>query len=334
LTPGLFLPLVCLASLGKAICGVAAGAANGATDLHFAKNGAANGAVTGAKTDLSEIMAKNGAQETAVKLVGLSLSYWFSKFANQSSRSIWVTFFSLTAFHVYANYRALRCLQLRTLNKSRLAVIVPHFLAAQTDAVFSPDADALGGLPQKHLLRPREAAQMESILGIPGKAVKGKGHRARLRRISVGSSLSRCLDVEERDPRREGITRAALAKAVEERRRYALVPSGRHLRSVSLLLSVQATEEDKLRAILQAHVFTRCMDRLPQSGNSSSGSSGSSSSGSSTSSRTAVQPHALDVLERSYAVAQRLWPAFRESLVEAGWEIDNVLVEDAGWRWS
>jgi hypothetical protein len=39
----------------------------------------------------------------------------------------WLVFLVLTAVHVWANVRALRCLQLTSLNEARLLLLVEHY---------------------------------------------------------------------------------------------------------------------------------------------------------------------------------------------------------------
>lgn len=227
LSKGLFLPLVCLASLGKAICGVAAGAANGAVDLHFSGGGTA---------DISEIMAKNGAQETAVKLLGLGLSVSFSRLANRSARTVWLTFLGLTALHVFANYRALRCLKLRTLNAARLDILIPAFLhGAGADGAMDLAA----------------VAAREPILGLRGRRPAA---RSALRGIAFGARPSEALRAAAPH------AAAVIAQATAGEEPFALVPSGRGFRRVRVVVFERAGElsaDDRLRAVLQCHAYDR-----------------------------------------------------------------------------
>ena len=55
---GLFLPLLCLGNVCKALCGVAAGACGGALQMHWAVK------VMGTEEGISEVAAKGGAQRT------------------------------------------------------------------------------------------------------------------------------------------------------------------------------------------------------------------------------------------------------------------------------
>ena len=66
-----FLVIICLASVCKALCGVAAGAAGSSIAEHW-----------GVQGNIADVAAKNGAQHTLVSLLGLLVSIRFAKFAN------------------------------------------------------------------------------------------------------------------------------------------------------------------------------------------------------------------------------------------------------------
>ena len=111
LGPQLFVPITCAANVAKALCGVAAGATRAALAQHFSLTGAG----------VAEVQAKEGAQETAVTLVGLLLGLACARALNTSVFAQWTAFSFLTAVHVAANYYAVRVLALRSLNRTRLA---------------------------------------------------------------------------------------------------------------------------------------------------------------------------------------------------------------------
>lgn len=57
------LVILCAASVGKALCGVAAGSAKASLSSHFAKQG-----------NLGELNAKDASQETVISLMGMLVS--------------------------------------------------------------------------------------------------------------------------------------------------------------------------------------------------------------------------------------------------------------------
>jgi len=116
-----FVILVCISSVLKAWCGVAAGATRAVITSHFALHA----------EDLADIAVKEGSQETAVTLTGMILGYLFLKYEGDPSDArqtylIWTLFWFLTAVHVWANYEAVRSLHFRTLDWTRLDIVLKH----------------------------------------------------------------------------------------------------------------------------------------------------------------------------------------------------------------
>ena len=46
-----------------------------------------------------------------------------------STVAVWAVFLALTALHIYANVRAVRALEVRTLNAARLEGLLAHYVA-------------------------------------------------------------------------------------------------------------------------------------------------------------------------------------------------------------
>jgi len=116
LFPKRFLLLICLSSVCKSLCGISAGAANGAIVEHMAQT-----------NNLAEVLAKGGAQHTAVSLFGLGFGMWFARRANQSPRRVWAAYIVLTVLHLVANYAAMRVLAFTSINRHRLDVLLGSF---------------------------------------------------------------------------------------------------------------------------------------------------------------------------------------------------------------
>lgn len=120
--PGMtFVVLVCVSSVLKAWCGVAAGATRAVITNHFAKR----------SEDVADVAAKEGSQETAVTLIGMVLGSLFLKFISDpfdaQASLIWGLFWVMTSIHVVANYAAVEALNLRTLNWARLKLALNEF---------------------------------------------------------------------------------------------------------------------------------------------------------------------------------------------------------------
>ncbi len=67
-------------------------------------------------------------QETAVTLVGMVLGMAFLRLAHGMQPLIWAAFWALTAVHVWANVRAMRCLRISSLNQARTQLLLRHYL--------------------------------------------------------------------------------------------------------------------------------------------------------------------------------------------------------------
>ena len=62
---------------------------------------------------------------------------------------IWSAFLLLTALHIWANYKALTCLTIFTLNRSRFHIMAAHYMTTRT------------------VLTPREACSIEGVGLVP-----------------------------------------------------------------------------------------------------------------------------------------------------------------------
>lgn len=112
-----FLMIICISSVCKCLCGIAAGASNGVINSHW---GYAN-------NNIADVMAKNNAQHTVLSLIGLSISIPFANFANGDIRRMFVIYGVLTIVHMYSNIQAMKVLALRTINISRYQLLCKKF---------------------------------------------------------------------------------------------------------------------------------------------------------------------------------------------------------------
>lgn len=79
---------------------------------------------------------KEGSQETAATLSGMLLGMLLANITSGHTGVIWICFLALTGFHMFANYKAVRCLCLTSLNKERTKIALQMYLA--TGKVLSP----------------------------------------------------------------------------------------------------------------------------------------------------------------------------------------------------
>ncbi|XP_073105533.1 protein root UVB sensitive 3 isoform X2 [Elaeis guineensis] len=126
LFPSAFVAILCLGSLSRAFTGVASGATRAALTQHFAL-----------ENNAADISAKEGSQETMATMIGMALGMLLAHITRGHPIAVWVSFLSLTMFHMYANYKAVRCLSLNTLNNERSSILLQYFM--QNDKVLSPE---------------------------------------------------------------------------------------------------------------------------------------------------------------------------------------------------
>nr|KYP65696.1 UPF0420 protein C16orf58 isogeny [Cajanus cajan] len=126
LFPSAFVFVVCLGSISRSFTGVASGATRAALTQHFAL-----------QDNAADISAKEGSQETVATMIGMALGMLVARITIGHPLAIWFSFLSLTVFHMYANYRAVRCLALNSLNPERSSILLQHFMG--TGQVLSPE---------------------------------------------------------------------------------------------------------------------------------------------------------------------------------------------------
>lgn len=124
LSPTWFLLSVCVASLFKAVTGVAGGSARASLTQHFAR-----------RQNTADLSAKEGSQETLAGLLGMLIGTAVAYLVPDAS--FWgtlVVFVSCTCMHLVANYMGVRSLLLTYFNRQRLAIVTEHFLRQQDAA--------------------------------------------------------------------------------------------------------------------------------------------------------------------------------------------------------
>ena len=115
-----------LSTIGKVVCGMAAGATKSSITAHFALRG-----------NMADINAKEATQETLVTLCGMTLGVYLVHMCTNRNDDItlreekdhteWrivALFFVLTIVHVIVNYIGVDVLRLRTLNRERAEALL------------------------------------------------------------------------------------------------------------------------------------------------------------------------------------------------------------------
>lgn len=141
----LFLPMISVGNMCKAMCGVAAGACGGSINLHWAKG-----------SDISDINAKFGAQHTATGALGLMFAALFARSVDHvKSLHLWTLYTSLTILHIIANMQCMRIIAFDYCNTARMNLLLREFFQCWPQP------------SQKEFLVP-------PVLSIPAKAAKSE----------------------------------------------------------------------------------------------------------------------------------------------------------------
>lgn len=125
---GRLLLVASAAGLCKTLCGISAGATKGSITLHFANEG-----------NMADLNAKESTQETLVSLIGMLLGIALANKlqtleeegahnADLIVQMQWFIFTTLTVVHVVANWKGVRVLRMRTLNRERAEIVLDGVL--------------------------------------------------------------------------------------------------------------------------------------------------------------------------------------------------------------
>ena len=111
-----FLSISIVSTIALSMCGISAGATKASISNFFAKN-----------DNLTDLVAKEGSQETAVNILGIIGGYFFLTLLNDNMYITWISFIILTLLHVFANIQAVQELKFKTINNCRLGLLYNSF---------------------------------------------------------------------------------------------------------------------------------------------------------------------------------------------------------------
>ena len=152
------LGIMSLSTLSKTMCGMSAGATKSSITVHLAL-----------EDNMADLNAKEGTQETLVSLVGMMMGVQLAKWLEKLQQTYqhqpltmngtipvdwqvpvefvvsWVIFLFLTWLHMWSNYRGVKLLKLKTLNRERawsaLEVLVASLAHQQSTLVHATNID-------------------------------------------------------------------------------------------------------------------------------------------------------------------------------------------------
>jgi len=287
-----FLPLISIATMFKAVCGVAAGAAGGAINLHWSRG-----------SDISDINAKFGAQHTVTGGLGLlSAALFATSVSHAPSTVTWLLYALLTAFHIYANARCMRLVAFDSLNTARTDLLTSQFFEQrETRSETSPslmDPETVSGIEPLFFFwkRPNNLSKFPILSGI------SFNEFARL----SGESPS--------------VLKDAIAKAPKDK---YLVASGKRRSggglSVLLVFLSSATPEQRAKGYY--HALCLCQ-ALQKEGFQPRGRRGQ---------HFRSYRNVQEAEGRARQECEKSWPSFREGAVNAGWDLSQTVLATEGY---
>ncbi|CAB4295375.1 unnamed protein product [Prunus armeniaca] len=222
LFPSAFVFVVCLGSISRSFTGVASGATRAALTQHFAL-----------QSNAADISAKEGSQETVATMVGMALGMLLARITMGHPLAIWVSFLSLTMFHMYANYMAVRCLALNSLNPERCSILLQHFM--RTGQVLSPE----------------QVSKMEHILPVWASSWSSKKTEFIHVRVSLGVRVSSLNHLELRDL-------LHFAGSHYKKAKYLLME---RKGNICIVMHKDSTATDVLQSFLHANAMANLIDK-------------------------------------------------------------------------
>ncbi|VVA39264.1 PREDICTED: RUS1 family C16orf58 [Prunus dulcis] len=222
LFPSAFVFVVCLGSISRSFTGVASGATRAALTQHFAL-----------QSNAADISAKEGSQETVATMVGMALGMLLARITMGHPLTIWFSFLSLTMFHMYANYMAVRCLALNSLNPQRCSILLQHFM--RTGQVLSPE----------------QVSKMEHILPVWASSWSSKKTELIHVRVSLGVRVSSLNHLELRDL-------LHFAGSHYKKAKYLLME---RKGNICIVMHKDSTATDVLQSFLHANAMANLIDK-------------------------------------------------------------------------
>ena len=299
---GWFLALACAGSVARSLCGCAAGATRAALTQHFAR-----------ARNAADIAAKEGSQETAVTLVGMTLGVAVTTTTDGKTAWQWAVFVALTVAHVYCNVRAVRSLVIDSLNRER----VRRLLARYDETLDEPSARGSDKVSAEN--SPRGLAKDEALLPVGMNWMLWPWYRYRgareVRSVHLGAPVGSATREETIDLLRrlrdDGPADSASGHRPRGGRKYALASSRAHARRrrTRVVLRVDAATADQLEAYVHAALVSCAISKR----------------------------NGDRIVARSEAEAddwmRRHYDAFIATIAGWGWDTrDRVLLAADGWR--
>ena len=299
----------------QAICGMTAGATRASITAHFAL-----------RDNLADVSAKEGAQETAVTLLGLLAGGALASSLGDSALTCWAAFLLLTLLHVWANWRGVGSLALDTVNRQRAAILTRRWWslggARGVTPGFTPDSASMLVPTDLEQLTPRSVAAAEVLWGPLREWRRGPRLGAAVHDlVQLDAGVAARLGGGGLDGVRDGGARELQQlRRIYGGRGYVLrLRSGR----AQIALAPRATGSTALRALLHAAKLAALAEGGGAAGGGGDGGGGGGGG---------LSAAEVRALEHSLAATDAEWPAFEAALCSAGWPLAAVRLEGEACR--
>ena len=274
--------MICVGNMCKAMCGVAAGSVGGAINLYWAAQG----------TDISDISAKFGAQQTVTASLGLIAAALLAKsVSNVPATTVWMLYSGLTVLHIFANVQCMRILEFHTFNAARLRMIFHEFWNQHSMDESNPTNATVT------VASPSKIASREPLIFLPGFVSQlGKGPS-----ISFGVPFNDVVDAMKTQPNVELLSRPYWLSVSERKSPWM---GSKHV--IKVALNARTTPRQQIQAYFDALVFR---EKIKHQGNELS--------------------LAREELDGGQSPP---WYSFSKSCQEAGWNLDISSLASEGYE--
>ena len=257
------------------------------------------------------IRAKTGAQRTVVGGAGLVLAAFVMKWLGKGDVKTAVGLYcALTLAHLISNYRALKLVALDWLNGWRLHLVVEEFLDSIKDRKNNGRLD--GG--SVAVSNPLEASRREPLLFLP--EFRSMNKQSSKYPIRMGVSFN---DLMQLSYRPQSLMQSLAKKQSQRRDNYILTVghSEKRIKAKKCILVSyfsNSSNSEKAKAYLHGCLVRRALAQKDDN----------------------QQDGVADLVQKAEETAERelaqLWPAFEQSLAEAGWKLDKTECSTEGYE--
>lgn len=269
---------LCLSSVLRAVCGVAGGSSKAVLSAHFARNNPEN---------IGDLNAKDSSQETVIGLIGM----WFGGVVVsrvEGRMATWCWMIGLLGTHLWCNWKAVRSVRLRGLNRERAGLVCKEVVEQE------PGWEKRIGI--------EEVGEKESVLGL-WSAIDTKGCRIGVTVEELFSTISRSDMLKDGFGSLSGKSEAFSELLSMFQGEKYLMWFDRDTSNASVALKKDAQAADQMKA----WVHVAMMQRLT---------------------KQEARQNGYSSIKDTLSQVNRSWDELCKVLASAGWRLEMTNVED------